>query len=78
MIERKKDGKTETLRPTFVWTGDSSFVDCTGQLTEDIRNNLEQLNRSQMLQCDVRGDIARMRVALEKIAKKLTKRRARR
>jgi hypothetical protein len=85
MIERRKrDSKEyESVRPSFWFSGcdqdgDWSRDQVIAQLTEDIRNNLEELNKKQMLQCDVRDDVRRMRVALEKIARKLTKRRRRR
>jgi hypothetical protein len=74
MIARKKaDGRTEQVRPTFLFYEREGYgsAEATAQITEGIRNNLEDLNRKQMLQWDVRRDIAAMRIALEKIARYL-------
>jgi hydrogenase maturation factor len=78
MITRnKRGGGTEEVRPGFAWPpqneqGDHILMSCVGQLAEDSRNILEEIRGKQMLQCDVRSDIAtiarevgRMRRVLE-------------
>lgn len=66
---KKHSQETEQVRPEFNWPSDRSIEWCIGQLTEDIRNVLESIRDKQMLQCDVRGDIRKMRIALERIAR---------
>ena len=68
-------GRTGWERPEYIHSR-NTWEQATAALTEDIRNVLEEINRSQMLACDVKDDIRRIRIALEKIAK--SKRKARR
>ena len=68
-------GRGTWERPEFVHRR-STWEQATTALTEDIRNILEGAVKSQMLQCDVREDIRRIRLALEKLAR--PKRRKRR
>lgn len=69
---RRTNGKKEVERPGFTFhdttTGTYSAEQITSRIVEDMRNVLEQIRDKQMLQCDVRADIKRMRIALERIA----------
>jgi hypothetical protein len=76
MITRNnKYGKIEEVRPTFSYRGPDPNTGCYDresvlmQLAEDIRNNLEELNRKQMLQCDVRGEIREMNANVRRMAR---------
>ena len=55
-------------RPTYIHQK-NTWEQVIAALTEDIRNILEDAVKSQMLQCDVREDIRRIRIALEKLAR---------
>ena len=55
-------------RPEYVHSM-NTWQQATAALVEDIRNILEDAVKSQMLQCDVREDIRRIRIALEKMAR---------
>jgi hypothetical protein len=62
ITRRKRGGGTEEVRPTFNWQpqdekGFHETESCIGQLTEDVRNVLEEIRDKQMLQCDVRAMI---------------------
>lgn len=46
-------------------------------LLEDIRNQLEELNRKQTLSCSVASDIRRVRLAVQRLARKKTRRQPR-
>jgi hypothetical protein len=77
ITRRKPGGGIENVRPAFTWSGaDADQTTRTdvaiGQITEDIRNVLEQIRDKQMLQCDVRGmiqsqlsEMRRIRIVLE-------------
>lgn len=56
-------------RPAFRHNKLYAYESCQTKLLESVRNVLEGIADSQMLQCDVRVDIRRMRIALEKIAR---------
>jgi len=85
----KQDGTRCEVRPQFEHHAPStgtwwSCDQVTSELAEDSRNLLEgiqgllrSIRDSQMLQCDVRDDVHRMRIALEKIAKNMPRRRRR-
>ena len=67
-----RNGKYE--RPTWRHTPtEVSFASL--EMLESCRNVLEQIADSQMLQCSVAGDIRKMRIALEKIDRRLAKER---
>jgi predicted ArsR family transcriptional regulator len=78
VIQRKNE-KDQTIneRPQFVYLATNSFDNSKAMLLEDARNVLEEIRDKQMLQCDVRADIQAMRIALEKIAKNMPRRRKR-
>jgi hypothetical protein len=65
---RDEKGHVSWWRPNYVHSA-STWEQATAALIEDIRNTLELAAKSQMLQCDVREDIRRIRIALEKIAR---------
>ena len=74
-----RNGKYE--RPTWRHTstrGRIPFMEVSFaslEMLESCRNVLEQIADSQMLQCSVAGDIRKMRIALEKIDRRLAKER---
>lgn len=78
MIKRRRlSGNCETVRPSFLYSGgetgpntwDNSSIQL--QLLEDIRNNIEELRQSQMLQCDVAHAIKECAQLLRCINKKI-------
>ncbi len=77
MIKVQNDkGRTSWVRPNYTHT-QNTWEQATAALVEDIRNILEDMNQSQMLACEVRDDIRRSRIALEKLAKSKRKKRSR-
>jgi hypothetical protein len=68
MITRRvkgTSGPVESVRPSFTFFGEGesggfSHESILGQLTEDIRNVLEQIRDKQMLQCEARDDLRRL------------------
>ena len=65
---RDEKGRKSWIRPNYVHLQET-WEQATTALVEDIRNILENAVQSQMLKCDVREDIRRIRIALEKLAK---------
>lgn len=66
-----------SIRPSFNhydYKGNTPPEACTSQMLESCRNVLEQIARSQMLECRVANDIRLMRKAVERIDKRLAKR----
>ena len=61
------------IRPSFNYghtTGDTyTHPEVAAQLLGSIRNVLEDIAGGQVLSCTVAGDIRRIRIALEKMAK---------
>ena len=68
-----RNGKYE--RPTWRYTPPTEVSFASLEMLESCRNVLEQIADSQMLQCSVAGDIRKMRIALEKIDRRLAKER---
>lgn len=70
---------TEWKRPAWIYVrpnsdGTGATMDLSNlEMLESIRNVLEDVKNSQMLQCDVRGAIIRMSRAVERIDKRLAK-----
>ena len=69
-------GRKYWARPNYIHT-QKTWEEATAALVEDIRNILEQVSQSQMLACEVRDDIRRSRIALEKLAKSKRKKKPR-
>ena len=65
---QSEEGRGGWERPTYIHKR-NTWEQATAALIEDIRNILEDAVKSQMLQCDVREDIRRIRIALEKLAR---------
>jgi hypothetical protein len=80
--KKNSRGFIDQVRPAYEYESESGIEVCKllmaeslRNVSEDIRQQLQFLNNKQMLQCDVRGDIRKMRIALEKIAKNTARRR---
>jgi hypothetical protein len=67
------------VRPTFIFPRSKDIGRHAQIQLESLRSRSatcsKQPANSQMLQCDVRADIRKMRIALEKIAKNTARRR---
>lgn len=57
-ITRRRNGIDKQIRPTWAYTGADNQL----EMLESIRNVLEDVKGSQMLQCDVAQAIKRMEV----------------
>ena len=83
MIRRKNlKGVVEEVRPQFDYAQARyedgwSLDQCQAQLTEDIRNVLEQIRDKQTLQCDVAGAIKDMAKQIRGLRRDLAKKRRR-
>jgi len=70
MVTISENGQLRQHRPT--WQHNRPANGCFGydspqlEMLESIRNVLEQIQRSQMLSCDVRRDIAEIRRSLQR------------
>jgi hypothetical protein len=65
--EIERDGKWVRPRFNHCTHGATTPQDAAAaQMLESIRNILEDIQRSQMLQCDVRRDIWEIRLALQR------------
>lgn len=77
------DGKRQMAhRPSAAYTKDGArgtwtFTALQTALLEDIRNQLEELNRKQTLSCSVAADIRSLRLAVQRLALKKTRRQPR-
>jgi len=58
------------VRPRFAYDDTLAYENCATQLLESIRNVLEDIKSSQMLQCDVRQDIREIRLAVQRKRRK--------
>lgn len=68
VILRDEKGRDRWGRPSYAYSR-GTWQQAIAALTEDSRNILERLEGSQMLSCDVREDIRRIRIAVEKMVR---------
>jgi hypothetical protein len=68
-ITRRSNGVDKEQRPTWAYTGTNQQL----EMLESIRNTLEAIQRSQMLQCDVRHAIIDLAKTVRRIDRRLAK-----
>ena len=69
-VTRRRNGVDKQVRPTWAYTENSRN---DTEMLESIRNVMDDIQRSQMLQCDVAHAIKDMAKTLRRIDRRLAK-----